>query len=222
MCMLVETEYSINIEDIDAIDLTTIDGMKTSLNYPTGDFFYDSWELKDEYKNTPWETILSALPFPIGEARVICLESKECYTQHTDIDDRYHLNIFGDEGYLIDLKHLDMYKTVCDGIWYEMDAGRPHTAANFGEYKRIQLVVRKLLERVNLENPLGVKIIPGGSNPRYTFDNTISPWLNKLFKDKTAADFKRVEDGIEVKIESKLLNELEQVLPADFDVMIHR
>jgi len=222
MYMIVETEYSVNIEDIDAIDLTTIDSMKTSLNYPTGNFFYDPWQLKDEYVNTPWEEILATLPFAIGEARVICLESKECYTQHTDIDDRYHLNIFGDEGYLIDLKHLDMYKTVCDGKWYEMDAGRPHTAANFGQFKRVQLVVRKLLQRVELANPLEIKVIPAGDNPRYTFDNTLSLWLNRLFKDGTAADFEKIDSSIVFKIENNLLTELEEHLPADFDVIICR
>lgn len=222
MCMLVETEYNVLLEDIDAIDLTVIDNMKTPLNQPTGDFFYDPWVIKDEYKGTPWEVLLNTLPFDIGEARVICLESKECYTQHTDVDDRYHLNIFGDEGYLIDLKHLDMYKTVCDGKWYEMDAGRAHTAANFGQYRRIQLVVRKLLERAKLKSPVGINIIPGGDNPRYTFDNTLSPWLNKMFKEHKAANFVRTKHGIEFDVEGSILEEFENHVPKDFDIMLRR
>lgn len=222
MFMLVETEYTVDLEDIHAIDLTTINEMKTPLNKPTTSFFYDPWILKDEYKNTIWEKILSTLPFDIGEARVISLESKECYTKHTDVDDRYHLNIFGDEGYLIDLSAQEIFKTECDGIWYKMDAGKFHTAANFGEYRRIQLVVRKLLDPVVLQQPVGIEISPGGSNPRYTFDNTLSPWINKMCKAHKIANLVRTEHGIELDLENTVLEEFENFLPKEFRITIRR
>lgn len=220
--MLVETEHTVSINDIDAIDLTTIDKMKTPINEPSGSFFYDAWNIKEEYKDTPWATLLNTLPFAVGEARVISLESKTCYTKHTDIDDRYHLNIFGDEGYLIDLQDSRMYKTECDGKWYVMDASKAHTAANFGQYRRVQLVVRKLLQRVNLKDPIDVSIIPGGDNPRYTFDNTLSPWLNKKLKDKTITDFERSDSGVNFKMERVLLDQFENILPKDFNASLYR
>ena len=64
--MLVETEHKVSIDDIDAIDLTTIDKMKTPINEPTGSFFYDNWNIKEEYKNTPWATVLNTLPFAVA------------------------------------------------------------------------------------------------------------------------------------------------------------
>ena len=103
-----------------------------------------------------------------------------------------------------------------------MDASKAHTAANFGQFRRVQLVVRKLLERVNLKDPIDVSVIPGGDNPRYTFDNTLSPWLNNNLKDKTISDFERSDSGINFKMERVLLNEFENIIPIDFTASLYR
>ena len=121
--------------------------MKTTINKPTGNFFYDPWILKDEYKGTVWETLYNSLPVVKGEARIIILDPRQCYQVHADIDDRYHLNILGDNSYLIDLVRDIMHPLAQDGIWYDMDASFLHTATNFGRRARVQLVVRKLLKK---------------------------------------------------------------------------
>ena len=185
--MLTQTSFRAPLSNIDIFG----EPGKHDLTQQTGDFFYDPWELKQEYKDTIWEEIWCSLPGDTGQARIIVLESPSCYTQHADIDDRYHLNLFGDESYLIDLENTQMYKLVQDGIWYEMDAGRLHSAINIGEHMRMQLVVRQLLKRNTLKNPTEVSITVNGTNPRYHFDNSLSPWLNRANKRGIINSFQR-------------------------------
>ena len=211
MSMLTQTPFTASFNTVPLLakgkhDLTT----------STGDFFYDPWELKDEYIGTIWETIWKSLPIDTGQARIIVMESPSCYTQHADIDDRYHLNLSGDEDYLIDLQNKKMHKLEKDGVWYEMDAGRLHTAISIGEHTRMQLVVRKLLTRNVLNNPVTVSIAAGGSNPRYNFDNTMSVWLNSASKNKIITNFKQSATAVYFDIEKDSLEELKSVIPKEF------
>jgi hypothetical protein len=212
IAMLVKTPYvaPANIK----FDLFKIG--KHDLTQPTGDFFYDPWVLKAEYVGTVWEDIWRSLPINTGQARIIVLESPGCYTQHADIDDRYHLNLFGDEEYLIDLESQQMYKLKRDNIWYEMDAGKLHTAISIGEHMRMQLVVRKLLTFNNLTDPVNVTITVGGKNPRYWFDNKISPWLNRANKRAIINRFVQDTSSVCFDIERNYLQELEQIIPEEF------
>ena len=211
MYMLVKTQYTVSIDDMPLLEKG-----KHDLTAPSGDFFYDPWILLEEYKNTVWESIWNSLPIDAGQARVIVMESPSCYTQHADIDDRYHLNLSGDQDYLIDLSNQQMHKLVKDGVWYTMDAGRLHTAISVGEHTRMQLVVRKLLTRNILKNSVSVKIAAGGSNPRYSFDNIISVWLNRASKNKTISNFKQSETSVYFDVEHSLLEELESIIPKEF------
>lgn len=205
MSMLIKTKFSTPIDDINSVIGDVFDKGKHDISNPTGKFFYDPWQLKSEYLGTPWETILNSLPGDKGQARVIILESPSCYTAHSDIDDRYHLNLFGDEAYLIDLEEQKMYKTIKDGIWYDMDAGKIHTAMSIGEHVRAQLVVRKLLNKNKLQNPVTVKVY-GNDNPRYKFDNVLSPWLNCANKKGTITNVSIVKFGIQFDIEENLIS----------------
>jgi|TARA_E500000318_G_scaffold106738_2_gene115089 hypothetical protein len=205
MSMLIKTKFSTPIDDINSVIGDVFDKGKHDISNPTGNFFYDPWQLKSEYLGTPWETILNSLPGDKGQARVIILESPSCYTAHSDIDDRYHLNLFGDEAYLIDLEEQKMYKTIKDGIWYDMDAGKIHTAMSIGEHVRAQLVVRKLLNKNKLQNPVTVKVY-GNDNPRYKFDNVLSPWLNCANKKGTITNVSIVKFGIQFDIEENLIS----------------
>lgn len=205
MSMLIKTKFSTPIDDINSVIGDVFDKGKHDISNPTGEFFYDPWQLKSEYLGTPWETILNSLPGDKGQARVIILESPSCYTAHSDIDDRYHLNLFGDEAYLIDLEEQKMYKTIKDGIWYDMDAGKIHTAMSIGEHVRAQLVVRKLLNKNKLQNPVTVKVY-GNDNPRYKFDNVLSPWLNCANKKGTITNVSIVKFGIQFDIEENLIS----------------
>jgi hypothetical protein len=211
MLMLAKTPYTVSIDDMPLLEKG-----KHDLTVPSGDFFYDPWVLLEEYKNTVWESILDSLPIDTGQARIIVMESPSCYTQHADIDDRYHLNLSGDQDYLIDLDNRQMHKLVKDGVWYEMDAGRLHTAISVGEHIRMQLVVRKLLTRNVLNNPVSVKITAGGSNPRYRFDNTMSVWLNRASKNKTISNFKQSEASVYFDVEHSSLEDLKSIVPKEF------
>lgn len=191
------------------------------INEPTGRFFYDTWQLKAEYQNTVWEKILATLPMPIGEARVMVLKPGTAYNAHADLDDRYHLNINGEACYLIDLDNDQMHKLERDGFWYEMDAGRLHTAANFGRYYRVQLVVRKLLNDAILTNPVRVKILPtitSKDDARFIFDQTISKWISSADKNNIIAKLDVVNNIVEFDIEQSHLSDLENSLPPEFKI----
>lgn len=193
------------------------EAMKVSINEPTGDFFYDPWRIKPEFKGTPFEEALKLLPEGIGEARIITLESGRCYFSHSDIDDRYHLNLTGDCSALINLETHETWFLKNDGMWYEMDAGPLHSAVNFGQYERKQLVVRKLLTRNKLKVPVNVFIRAGGNNARFVFDNTISPWLNRANKRGIISNFEHNLSKVYLKVEEKFSSELEKIIPLEFE-----
>ena len=187
---------------------------KLTINKPLGNFFYSPWELKEEFKNTVWETIINTLPGPLGEARIIELKHGTCYMSHCDIDDRYHLNIEGQYSFLINVDSQQMYPTVADGSWYTLDAGARHVAANFGSVSRFQLVVRKLLNESQLTDPINIEIRPICVNPRFEFDDIVSPWLHKMNKLYLLSNFNILNDGVSFKIERDCLKDLE-MFPID-------
>ena len=196
--------------------------MKTTINQPTGNFFYDSWILKDEYKGTVWETLYDSLPVIKGEARIIILDPGHCYQTHADIDDRYHLNILGDNSYLINLVQETMHPLSQDGIWYDMDASFLHTATNFGRKARVQLVVRKLLKKNKLTRPIEVSLVTTMENPnhaRFLFDNTLSPWFNAANKLGFINNFIQGALSIKFNIEQNKLESLKTILPAEFKLV---
>lgn len=186
---------------------------KFSINEPTGDFFYDPWKIKEEFKGTGWEEILTAIKQPIGEARIIKLEPGTCYFSHADIDDRWHLSLTGNQSFLIDLENQKMHKLSIDGVWYIMDAGRCHTAANFGQIHRNQLVVRNLLKRNELKNPVSVMLTQNkvSYDFRYLFDNEISPWLNRANTSGKINNFRTKEHSVQFDIEKELVSELKML-----------
>ena len=194
----------------DAVMRTPVIDFRHSINQPTGKFFYDPWEIKDEYKGTVWEKLLDTLPYNKGEARIIKLDNRTAYASHADIDDRWHLNISGVNSFLIDIASKEMFETVRDGIWYEMNAGKLHTAVNFGNRPRYQLVVRKLLFPMEHTNWKKVKIttkIPDLEDARYEFDNQVSPLLNKLNKLRAITEFEYKEDQVTFYIAPSYLAE---------------
>ena len=103
--MLNKTNYSINPELLqNIIAYIDTESDRSAINQPTGNFFYDPWEIKPEFRDTIWETIYDSLPKAKGEARIIRLTSGEGYVAHADIDDRFHLNLIGNNAFLIDLE----------------------------------------------------------------------------------------------------------------------
>jgi hypothetical protein len=220
--MLTKLNYTVSQEILqEAAESVPLEEFKSTINEPSGDFFYDSWNIKKEFEGTVWHNILKSLPSNIGEARIIVLKHGNCYQSHGDIDDRYHLNITGQYSYLINLETETMYPQSANGIWYEMDAGPRHSAANFGNSDRVQLVVRKLLSKNNLNSPLGIKLSYAGNNKygvRFNFDDILSPWLNKANKSQIITDFSYSHNDVRFKIEKSKLSDLEKLLPVDFKI----
>jgi hypothetical protein len=221
--MLTQTDYTVNPNLFQEACQTAPEtwGGKTTINKATGNFFYDPWELKEEYKDTVWQTLYDSLPVVKGEARIIVLGPGQTYQSHADIDDRYHLNILGEECYLIDLIREQMHKLEQDGIWYNMDAGMLHTATNFGRRFRIQLVVRHLLKRSKLENLVPVTVRSNLDNlddSRFLFDNYISSWLNSANKNGFISDFEYSTGEVKFKTTVDQLEYLKSYLPTEFSI----
>ena len=221
--MLSPTNYTVNTSLFqEACSQLTTGNMKTTINQPTGNFFYDPWTLKDEYKGTVWETLYNSLPASKGEARIIILDPAHCYQTHADIDDRYHLNILGESCYLIDLIREQLFLLEQDGIWYDMDAGFLHTATNFGRRARVQLVVRKLLRNNKLKNPVEVNLsttIANTDDARFVFDNTLSPWFNEANKLGFINNFDHSPVSIKFNIEQDKLDSFKHMLPSEFKII---
>lgn len=180
--MITKTNFRVDKELYQkCVEGAMISDGKITVNQPMGRFFYDPWAIKDEYKGTIWDEVLKTLPVGIGEARLITLQPGTCYYSHADIDDRYHLTLTGRRSYLIDLESDTMHKLDNDGIWYTMDAGLIHSASNFGDVPRIQLVVRKLLNDVSgyPASKITITLNTDIYDSRYYFDSEISPFLNR-------------------------------------------
>jgi hypothetical protein len=221
--MLAPTNYTTNPKLFqEAMYSLPKDAVKTTINEPTGNFFYDPWVLKSEYKGTVWETLYNSLPVAKGEARIIILDPNSCYQIHADIDNRYHLNISGEECYLIDLIREQMHLLKQDGIWYNMDAGILHTATNFGRRHRVQLVVRHLLKKNKLVNPVEVSLsttISNTNDARFIFDSHVSPMLNEGNQLGFINNFKQGNVSITFNIEQDKLESFKRVLPEEFKIL---
>lgn len=221
--MLSKTNYTVNPSLFqEACNSLPSQDMKTTINKPTGNFFYDNWIIKDEYKGTVWETLYNSLPVNKGEARIIILDPGRCYQRHADIDDRYHLNLLGEECYLIDLVREQLFPLEQDGIWYSMDAGFLHTATNFGRRARIQLVIRHLLKQNKLKDSVEIMLsatIANADDARFLFDNHLSPWFNEANKLGFINNFANNSAGVTFNIEKSKLESLKNVLPTEFKIL---
>lgn len=213
--MLSSTAYYVDTLLLqEACNCLPMSDLKTTINQPTGNFFYDPWEIKDKFKDSVWQKILASIKDPVGEARIINLKPGTCYFSHADIDDRWHLSLLGDQSYLIDLDNQTMNKQIIDGRWYSMNAGLRHSAANFGQIDRYQLVVRKLLIRNLLKNSITVKVVEDKVryDYRYIFDNEVSLWLNEASKSKKISNFSYDQRSVQFDIDEKFLDELLTIL----------
>lgn len=188
--------------------------IKNTLNRPTNRFFYDPWIILEEHKGTIFEDILLKFPNDIGEARIIILTPGTSYFCHADIDDRYHLNLVSEKSYLIDLENLVMHPVVKDNKIWQMDAGRIHTASNFGSSDRVQLVVRKLLKENIIIDPIKIQLICQNPpyNYRYLYDNFLSPYFNKAVKNGKLNNFTNSNYTVSFDFDRKFLYELDETI----------
>jgi len=221
--MIVPTAHRVNLDLIEDAVRTIRDDKKIILNNPSDNFFYDPWIIKDEYIGTIWKVLLDTLPFDLGEARILRLNGGESYISHADADDRYHLNLTGVKCFLIDLDNQIMHTTKLDGVWYEMDAGSRHTAANFGNRIRYQLVVRKLLQRNILIRPKFVKILSNIDDldeSRFIFDDIFSSWINKSNKLGIINNFNYTNNNISFDCEEDQIDSLIELCPTELRIVV--
>lgn len=216
--MIYRTKHTVDLDLIDqAMASIETNNFKTSLNRPTGAFFYDPWALKEEFQGTAWEKIINSLKVgKIGEARIIKLDIEQCYTMHADIDDRWHLALGKGQNFLVDLENYKFHSTNL-GIWYNMDAGRLHSAVNFSDWPRYQLVVRQLLNPAIIKNSVNVSITVKGEHCRYVFDQTVSPWLNKANKAGHLNSFNVQESIVTFNTTKENIDKLKEIVPKEFE-----
>jgi len=218
--MIKDTSYTITNEMlIKALDSIPNYFGKSTLNQPTGNFFTDKWTIKPEFLNSVWDTIMQMLPFPVGEARIISIEPGKCYIKHADIDDRYHLTLQSEDSFLVDLDKNILHPLHVTKVWKLFDAGVRHSAVNFGTKNRIELVVRKLLPKVENKNFCKVIISTEQMNhetARNKFDNTVSPWLNAKAKQNLLQDFNFTETQVTFKSSKESIQSLKELLPSNF------
>jgi hypothetical protein len=221
--MITQTAYFVNNNIKEQIKFVDIDvAFKLPLNEPTGDFFYDAWTIKEEYKGTVWDKLISTLPSNIGEARLIKLEPGQAYRSHADIDDRYHFNIQGERSFVLYTDANLIYPQVKSDYWFDMNAGKLHSAVNTGRIDRIQLVVRKLLNKNVLIAPAHITMTLKKFNPdyRYVFDEFYSPWLNAANKNGIVNSFVYNDNYVSFNIEKSYLEEFKKIETSYFNLTV--
>ena len=122
----------------------------------------------------------------------------------------------------MDLVNEQMCHLEQDGVWYDMDAGLLHTATNFGRRARVQLVVRHLLKKNELLDPVEIALsstISNTDDARFIFDNTLSPWFNQANKLGYINNFSYSPIVVNFNIEKNKLDMFKSILPAEFKLI---
>lgn len=168
---------------------------RLELNLCKGEFFNDPWELNPVYKDTPIGEVLDSLG-PIGQARLLALDSSESYTAHCDPDDRIHLAIQTNPYcFLVDLDENKLHHLPVDGQLWHMDTSRIHVATNWGPRTRIHLNVRVLLPKYDATQPgLRIKVIEGDYDWKQLAYTPIMKLINNGVKNKVVTGFKGVSE----------------------------
>lgn len=222
--MITRTNIHVDVtlkEIIDALNNLPKNDYRYILNEPSNHYMHDDWKIKKEFKNSLWDRILATLPYKIGQARIIVMQPGQCYQSHADIDNRWHLNLTGEDCFFADLDNFKMFKIEQDWYWYDFDASPRHTAVNCGRFARAQLVVRKPIVKNKIVDPvrLEIKSLLDDDNTRYQGENKITPWFNKALLKGVASDIDTPDAGtIHVTLERNILSEFYNLIPQGFTV----
>jgi hypothetical protein len=168
---------------------------RLDLNTVSEEFFNDPWVIKDEFINTPIGEVLTSLG-PIGQARLLCLESAESYTAHADPDDRIHLAIETNPySFLVDITDNCLYHVPVDGQLWHMDTGKIHVAANWGPRPRIHLNIRVLLPKFDPCQPaIRIRVIDGNYDWKQLAYTPVMSLINKSIKSNIITGFKGINE----------------------------
>ena len=100
--------------------------------------------LNAEFRGTAVEELLAKLPFLYGRARIMLMRPKSCLSIHVDRGLRYHYAIdTSPDCFLVEVEGSTtrLHHVPADGVLYEMDAFRTHSAMNTGKCMRIHIVI---------------------------------------------------------------------------------
>lgn len=213
--MITETSYSADLADIKELEKTLSDQMITMINHPVGNLYYEEWELNDEFKGTPLEKVYNSLPIKKGYSLLITIKPSSTFNKHCDPDDRWILNINGEEAYVNDLDNKVMNKIDVNGKWYQINGGVFHASSNFGNSPRTFLVVRSMLTRGDLKDRVKVhiKITDMGKDHKYKLENNLHPWIYQANKNGLLDNYLTFEqDFLEFETEREFVPKIQEML----------
>jgi len=163
------------------------------LNETVGKLLTGPYTVKQEFKNTPIGNLLESIG-PIGEARLLKLQSSETYTAHCDPDDRIHLAIVTNPfAYVIDLDNGLTFHMPVDGQLWLMDTGVTHVAANFGGRDRIHLNIRVPLPGFTAPG-YSLRVDGGDYDWKQETYITLMKFFNDAIKEKQITGFEKVDE----------------------------
>jgi hypothetical protein len=185
---------------------------RLEINYPTGDFFSDPWQVKEEFLNTPIGDVVSSLE-NVGQARLLLLSSGESYTAHSDPDDRYHVAIITNPySFLVNIEDNKMYHLPADGKLWHMDTGKIHVAANWGPRDRIHLNARVLLPKLDLNKEIiSIKVVDGDYDWKQLSYMPLMKFINQSVKNGIVTGFKSTNEK-EVHLNVTDKNSIKQII----------
>ena len=187
--------HQINYIDaiVDQVSNMQFDSKRISLNRTDGNLMSGDYEVLPEFVNTPLGKLLNELG-DIGEARLLCLESGDTYTAHTDPDDRLHLAITTNpDCYIIDLDSQQLYHLPVDGQVWHMDTSVRHTACNWGGRSRIHLNIRYKLPKFSAPG-WNLKISGGSFDWKQELYDGLMSYFNKQIKCNAITGFEKVNE----------------------------
>jgi hypothetical protein len=142
------------------------------------------------------------------------------------------MTLFGNNSYLIDIEKNNLFPTLVDNTVWFLETSTKHTAANFGTVPRVQLVIRKLLNKNSLRHPVPVHLHLQSEDKhfknatRYNFDVMVQSFINTgINKNKTIDQFKgdlataSSDVAVYFEIEQDCLADVEQ-LASDVDCVV--
>lgn len=180
---------------IDQVNALGNFGKRLDLNQISGKFFNDPWLIKDQFKDTPLGNVLDSLG-QIGQARLLCLDSAESYTAHSDPDDRIHLAVITNPySFLVDVDDKKLYHLPADGSLWHMNTGKTHVAANWGGRSRIHLNIRVLLPKFDSnKSGMRIKVTEGDYDWKQLAYTPLMSLINKLIKSGYVGGFEAVSE----------------------------
>jgi hypothetical protein len=104
----------------------------------------DYSEITAPFIGTAFERFLKDLPFAYGRTRLMRMRPKSCLSIHADPTRRYHMALITNpDCYIVGVSGGEgsFHQIPADGVLYEMDAHRTHTAMNSGNKDRFHLVI---------------------------------------------------------------------------------